>query len=93
LRLEETVVHTTLERLKQLFLAHFDLKIEQVTATATLENLGLDSLDLIEFMFEIENEFNIKIPDQEFKVRTIQDMVDAVERFIPEQNRGSSSHH
>jgi len=86
-------VSTTLERLKQLFLAHFDYKIEQLTATTTLQDLGLDSLDIIEFMFDIEEEFNIRIPDQEFRVRTIQDMVDAVDRFISEQNIESSSHH
>ena len=84
---------TTLERLKKLFLAHFDYKIEQLTATTTLQDLNLDSLDIIEFMFEIEEEFNIRIPDQEFRVRTIQDMVDAVDRFIMEQNIGSSSDH
>jgi len=79
-------VPTTFERLRQLFIAHFDYKIEELTATTTLENLGLDSLDIIEFMFEIENEFTIRIPDREFKVTTIQDMVDALDRFISEQN-------
>ena len=83
---------TTLERLKCLFSAHFDYKVEQLTATTTLQDLGLDSLDIIEFMLDIEKEFNIRIPDQEFRVRTIQDMVDAVDRFISEQNVGSSSH-
>ena len=86
---------TTFERLQQLFLTHFDYKIEELTPTTTLENLGLDSLDIIEFMFEIENEFNIRIPDREFKVTTIQDMVDALDRFISEQDSeqdiGSSS--
>ena len=47
-------------------------------------------------MFDIEDEFNIRIPDQEFKVTTIQDMVDAVDRFISEQDSeqdvGASSH-
>jgi len=74
-------------------LAHFDYKIEQVTATTTLDSLGLDSLDIIDFMFDIENEFDIRIPDQEFRVRTIQDMVDAVDQFISEQNIKPSSHH
>ena len=87
---------TTFERLRQLLMAHFDYKSEELTATTTLENLGLDSLDIIEFMFDIENEFNIRIPDREFKVTTIQDMVDALDRFISEQdseqNIGSSSH-
>ena len=84
---------TTLERLTQLFLAHFDYKIEQLTAATTLQDLGLDSLDIIDFMLDIENEFKIRIPDQEFRVRTIQDMVDAVDRYISEQNIEPSSHH
>jgi len=85
-------VSTTLERLKQLFIAHFDYNIEKLTVTTTLESLGLDSLDLVDFMFDIEKEFNISIPDQEFKVRTIQDMVDALDRFISEQHIGSSGY-
>jgi acyl carrier protein len=93
---EETVLSTTFERLQQLFIAHFDYKIEELTAATTLENLGLDSLDIIEFMFDIEDEFDIKIPDREFKVTTIQDMVHALDRFISEQNSEqdaeSSSH-
>ena len=87
---------TTFERLQQLFIAHFDYNIEELTAATTLENLGLDSLDIIEFMFDIENEFDIRIPDREFKVITIQDMVEALDRFVSEQaleqDAGSSSH-
>ena len=88
---------TTLERLQQLFIARFNYRLENLKATTTLEELGLDSLDMIDFLFDIEKEFNIKVPDQEFKVTTIQDMVDALSRLIseqnPEQDTGSSSHH
>jgi acyl carrier protein len=80
---------STLERLKKLFINKFDFNIEELKPETTLENLGLDSLDKIEFMFDIENEFGIKIPDEEFKVVTIQDIVDAVDRFISEQIVGS----
>jgi len=76
---------STLERLKRLFINKFDFNIEELKPTTTLELLGLDSLDKIEFMFDIENEFKIKIPDEEFKVTTIQDMVDAVDRFVQKQ--------
>jgi len=90
-------VSTTLERLQQLFIARFNYKLENLKATTTLEELGLDSLDMIDFLFDIEKEFNIIVPDQEFKVTTIQDMVDALSRLIseqnPEQDTGSSSHH
>ena len=76
---------STLERLKKLFIDKFDFNIEELKPTTTLEHLGLDSLDKIEFMFDIEKEFNIKIPDEQFKVVTIRDMVDAIDRFVSEQ--------
>ena len=76
---------STIERLRKLFVDKFDFNIEELKPDTTLEYLGLDSLDKIEFMFDIENEFSIKIPDQEFKVTTIQDIVDAIDRFISEQ--------
>jgi len=79
-------VSNTLERLQRLFIARFDYKLEELTASTTLENLGLDSLDIIDFLFDIEDEFNIKVPDREFEVTTIQDMVDALDRFISEQD-------
>jgi len=79
----------TLERLKQLFVAKFDFNVDELKPTTTIEKLGIDSLDMIEFMFDIETEFNIKIPDQEFKVTTIQDIVDAVDRFVSEQRSAS----
>jgi acyl carrier protein len=76
---------STIERLKKLFIDKFDFNVEELKPDTTLEYLGLDSLDKIEFMFDIENEFRIKIPDQEFKVTMIQDMVDAIDRFVSEQ--------
>jgi acyl carrier protein len=89
--LEKTVMSTTLERLKQLFVAKFDSNIEELSPTTTLEYLGLDSLDMVDFLFDIENEFDIRIPDQEFRVRTIQEIVDAVDRFVSDQRIGLSS--
>ncbi|MBI5605187.1 MAG: acyl carrier protein [Deltaproteobacteria bacterium] len=80
---------STLEKLKELFAAKFEFDIEELKPTTVIEFLGIDSLDMIEFMFDIENEFNIKIPDREFKVTTIQDMVEAVDRFVLEQRAGS----
>jgi len=76
---------STIERLKKLFINKFDFNVEELKPETTLEFLGLDSLDKIEFMFDIENEFKIKIPDEQFKVTTIQEMVDAIDRFVSEQ--------
>jgi acyl carrier protein len=93
LRPEGTFMPNTLERLKKLFVSHFDYDIEQLEPATKLEDLRLDSLDLTEFMFDIETEFKIRIPDQEFRVKTIQEMVDAVDRFVLKQNTGSSHQH
>lgn len=82
---------TTLERLQHLFIAHFNYKIEELGPATTLEKLGLDSLDMIEFLFDIEKEFNVKIPDREFKVTTIQEMVDVLDRFMLERDMEQSN--
>jgi acyl carrier protein len=75
----------TLERIKKLFLENFDFNEEVLKPEVTIESLGLDSLDKIEFLFALEQEFDIKIPDREVKIISIQDVVDVVERFTAEQ--------
>ena len=75
----------TLERIKKLYLENFDFGEERLRAEATIESLGLDSLDRIEFMFALEKEFDIKIPDREVTLNTLQDMIDVIDRLVAEQ--------
>ncbi len=77
---------TTLERIKTLFQKNFDFPEERLYPAATIESIGLDSLDKIEFMFALEEEFDIKIPDREVKLNSIQDMVTVIERLVAEQH-------
>jgi acyl carrier protein len=79
-------VATTLERIKKLFLENFDFPEERLHPEATIESIGLDSLDKIEFMFALEKEFDIKIPDREVQLNSIQDMVTVIERLAAEQH-------
>ncbi len=47
--------------------------------SALVEDLGADSLDLVELVMAIEEEFEVEIPDDEVqKLRTVQDAVDYV---------------
>ena len=56
---------------------------EGITAESTFEELNIDSLDGINIVFAIENEFDINIPDDAAKaLRTIRDVVDGVEKLI-----------
>jgi len=51
-----------------------------------LESFGIDSLDKIEFLFSLEDEFRIKIPESEVKIDTVQDVVNMVDRLVAEQH-------
>ncbi len=77
---------TTIERIKKLFLENFDFSEDRLQPDATIESIGLDSLDKIEFMFELEKEFDIKIPDREVKLSSIREMVDVIDRLVAEQH-------
>jgi acyl carrier protein len=53
---------------------------ETVTPTAELaDDLGVDSVDSVEFTLALEHEFNVSLPDEVItKVRTVQDVTDLV---------------
>ncbi|MGA2435639.1 MAG: phosphopantetheine-binding protein [Bryobacteraceae bacterium] len=56
---------------------------EKITLDSTFEELGIDSLDGINILFALENEFNISIPDEGAQgLRGIRQMVDALEPLI-----------
>ena len=53
--------------------------IESVRPDSTFEELGIDSLDRINILFELEGEFDIEIDDEQAKqVTTLQEMVDGI---------------
>lgn len=55
------------------------LGVEEVRNDQTFEELGADSLDTVELIMEIEEEFEIDIPDEEAeKITTVQDAIDYV---------------
>ncbi len=76
----------TLQRIKKIVLEKIDIQEIMLTPDATLEGLGLDSLDKVELMFSLEEEFKIKIPDREVTTVTIQDVVNVVDKLAAEQH-------
>ena len=77
----------TWERIKKLFLDNYEFPEEQLRPEATIESIGLDSLDKIEFLFALEKEFNVRIPDREVTLDSIQDMINVIERLVHEQHK------
>jgi acyl carrier protein len=55
---------------------------ESITLDSSLADLGFDSLDTISLLFELENAFQISIPDERARsIRTVREIVDGV-RFL-----------
>jgi acyl carrier protein len=56
---------------------------EQVTIESEFQQLGIDSMDAVEILFALENEFDISIPDEEVRhVRNVRQMVEGVEKLL-----------
>lgn len=59
---------TTFERVRNVLAGEFDRAAESVTVEARLvEDLGMDSLDRIELVFAIEDEFRIQVDEMDVK--------------------------
>lgn len=73
------------ERLVQLVEKQTKRKFDQLDASTTLEEMGIDSFDFIELLFLIEDEFGIEINDTSnelgSKLKTVGDVVAHIEKL------------
>ena len=74
--------------LMHLFAQTFEIHKDRLLPEATLESLGLDSLAVIEFLFQIEDKFGIQIPDQASPPSTLGEMVQLVTPLLPHDSSG-----
>jgi acyl carrier protein len=59
---------------------------ERIFPDSTFEELGVDSLDGINILFALENEFDVSIPDDAAQgIRSVRDMVDGIRRLVEEK--------
>ena len=74
---------TVFDKVQAVITKKFSVPAENIHLDSTLESLGLDSLDLIDALFEIEDEFNVRLPQDASGVRTatIRDVVDSIEKL------------
>ncbi|MFA5516732.1 MAG: acyl carrier protein [Desulfuromonadales bacterium] len=68
------------ERVKQIVAEQLGVDEDQVTNEASfMEDLGADSLDTVELVMALEEEFDIEISDEDAeKIQTVQDAVDYI---------------
>ena len=74
-----------LEKVIELLSSQFDVDAENITAdTNIVDDLGADSLDLVDMLMSLEDEFNIgEVPDEMVeKIRTVGQLVTYIEENI-----------
>ena len=66
----------TAERVKKIVVEHLGVEAEKVTEEASfIDDLGADSLDIVELVMAMEEEFDLEIPDEDAeKLRTVNDV-------------------
>lgn len=71
------------ERVVKVITATQHLPEGKVTPESTFEELGIDSLDAINIVFALENEFDISIPDEQLKtVRSVPDVTNGIAQLL-----------
>jgi acyl carrier protein len=71
------------EKVARIIASVKSIPAETIKPESTLESLGMDSLDKINMLFELEGEFNIDIPDEEARsITTVSEIVDRLEKQI-----------
>ena len=83
--------HTTFERLRAILAEKFEVAPELINPTARMDQLGIDSLAVIEVIFQIEDEFKISIESDPGELQTLGDLVSCVDRLAEEQRVRASS--
>lgn len=72
------IIIMTLEKVKKILADHLEMDEAEINADTTLDELGVDSLDAVEIVMELEDEFGIEIQSDEIG-NSVKDFVDYIE--------------
>jgi acyl carrier protein len=86
------VPETIQDRVLRLVAGVRRIPIENVSPESTFEDLGMDSLDKLNLLFEVENEFEVEIDDQEAKqICRVSEMITGVTQLLEAKEKSSSA--
>ena len=79
------------DRLLQLLIDEYELPAEKLVPDARLDELGIDSLGVMELVFKIEDDFAIQFPSEQVALATVGDLVYYVQSLIASQSASTMS--
>ena len=80
------------EKVIELIAALKRIPQEKITLDSKLQELGMDSLDAINLIFELESAFDVSIPDEFTQnIATVRDIVERLTRLLPHAAPGAGT--
>ncbi len=70
---------------------HFGIETNKLTPDTEIADLGIDSLGMIEFMFQMEEKFKIRLADSRQPLVTVADVVAEIGRAVRAQQNGQTT--
>ena len=67
------------EKLANYAAKQLELDVNDITPDSTFESLGIDSLDIVEMIMDLESELGVELEMEDQKIATFQDLADFVE--------------
>ena len=67
------------EKLKNYASKQLELDAAEITPESTFESLGIDSLDVVEMIMDLESELGVELEMEEQKIATFQELADFIE--------------
>ncbi|MBO5184105.1 MAG: acyl carrier protein [Clostridia bacterium] len=72
----------TFEKVSDIIGKRFELSETKITMDTTWEEIGADSIDLVDLISELEDEFDISIPDDSIEdLKTVGDVVNLIDEM------------
>ncbi len=67
------------EKLVSYAVKQLDLNPDDINPASTFESLGIDSLDIVEMIMDLENELGVELEMEDQKISTFQELADFIE--------------
>jgi acyl carrier protein len=70
------------EFLSEQLVEKFDVDADTITPESNLSDLGLDSLSIVELVFDVEDEYDIEISEEDAKFATLGEAAEVVDKLV-----------
>ena len=70
------------EKLANYAAKQLDLDVTEITPDSTFESLGIDSLDVVEMIMDLESELGVELEMEDQKIATFQELADFIDSKV-----------